>query len=66
MRSIWRNEDNPDNSGKSGLEPKLPRSCAVSQTGPLPRPWTQDKKPHCRNDAEVERVLSGLKMLLIS
>lgn len=66
MRSIWRNEDNQENSSKRGLEPKLPKCCAVRQTGPLPRPWTQDGKPHCRNDPEGKRVLSDLKMLLLS
>lgn len=64
MRSIWRNVDNQDNSGKSGLEPRLLKCYAVRQAGPLPRPCTQGEKPHCSNDIEGRRVLSGFKMLL--
>lgn len=46
MRPIWRNEDNQDNSGKSGLEPRLLKCYAIGQAGPLPRgPGLRGRNP---------------------
>lgn len=66
MRSTQRNGDNLGNSGKSGLEPKLPKCCVVRQIGPLPRSQTQGGNPDSRIAIKGNRVLYGLKMLLLS